>query len=151
MTRFFDVKALKKTREEIIEYLRYSYSQDAVNIIQTAQDWQSQQNLEGQIAVLNVIEVFLRDLLVYRSTQKKELITNADQIDVIKKFCETLADARLEEMIEQVNECKPMIYQNVQPKLIFTALALRFSSLMRDRDPVISKQDAWKHLPAFSE
>lgn len=150
MTRFFDVGTLKKTREEIIEYLRNSYSQDAVNITQTAQDWQSSQNLEGQIAVLNVMEVFLRDLLVYRSTEKKELVTNADQIDVIKKFCETLSDARLEQMIVQVNECKPMIYQNVQPKLIFTALAFRFSSLMRDRDPVISQQDSWKHLPAFS-
>ncbi|MEL7834974.1 ATP-binding protein [Fodinibius sp. Rm-B-1B1-1] len=151
MTRFFDVDTLKSTREAIIEYLRYAYMQDAVNITETAQDWQSEQNLEGQIAILNVMEVFLRDLLVYRSTQKKELITNADQIDVIKKFCETLADARLEDMIEQVNECKPMVYQNVQPKLIFTVLALRFSHLMRDSDPVISKNNSWKHLPAFSE
>lgn len=151
MTRFFDVGTLKKTREEIIEYLRYAYVQDAVNITETAQDWQSEQNLEGQIAVLNVMEVFLRDLLVYRSTQKKELITNADQLDVIRKFCETLSDARLEDMIAQVNECKPMIYRNVQPKLIFTALALRFSRLMRDQDPVISQEDSWKHLPAFSE
>lgn len=151
MTRFFDVDTLKSTREAIIEYLRYAYAHDAVNITETAQDWQSQQNLEGQIAILNVMEVFLRDLLVYRSTQKKELITNADQLDVIKKFCETLADARLEDMIEQVNECKPMIYRNVQPKLIFTVLALRFASLMRGRDPVITTQTTWKHLPAFSE
>lgn len=151
MTRFFDVGTLKKTREEIIEYLRYAYVQDAVNITETAQDWQSGQNLEGQIAVLNVMEVFLRDLLVYRSTRKKELITNADQLDVIQKFCETLGEARLEEMIAQVNECKPMVYRNVQPKLIFTALALRFSRLMRDQDPEISREDSWKHLPAFSE
>jgi len=151
MTRFFDVDTLKSTREAIIEYLRYSYSQDAVNITQTAQDWQSQENLEGLIAILNVMEVFLRDLLVYRSTQNKALITNADQLDVIKKFCETLADARLEDMIEQVNECKPMVYRNVQAKLIFTSLAFRFSSLMRGNDPIITKQDSWKHLPAFSE
>jgi len=151
MTRFFDVGTLKKTREEIIEYLRYAYVQDAVNITETAQDWQSGQNLEGQIAVLNVMEVFLRDLLVYRSTQKKQLITNADQLDVIQKFCKTLAEARLEEMIAQVNECKPMVYRNVQPKLIFTALALRFSRLMRDQDPEISRENSWKHLPAFSE
>ena len=151
MTRFFDVDTLKSTREAIIEYLRYSYSQDAVNITQTAQDWQSQENLEGQIAILNVMEVFLRDLLVYRSTQNKELITNADQIEVIKKFCETLAEARLEDMIEEVNKCKPMAYRNVQPKLIFTSLAFRFSSLMRGNDPIIKKQDSWKHLPAFSE
>jgi len=150
MTRFFDVGTLKKTRQGIIKFLRYAYVQDAVNITETAQDWQSQQNVEGQIAVLNVMEVFLRDLMVYRSTQKKELITNADQIDVIQKFCETLSDARLEEMITQVNKCKPMIYQNVQGKLVFTALAFRFSSLMRDQDPVISDADSWKHLPAFA-
>ncbi|MDZ7659717.1 ATP-binding protein [Fodinibius sp.] len=151
MTRFFDVDTLKSTREAIIEYLRYSYSQDAVNITQTAQDWQSQENLEGQIAILNVMEVFLRDLLVYRSTKSKKLITNADQLDVIQKFCETMTDARLEDMIEQVNECKPMVYRNVQPKLIFTSLAFRFSSLMRGNDPTINKQESWKHLPAFSE
>ena len=150
MTRFFDIDTLKKTREEIIEFLRYSYTLDAVNITEKAQDWQSGQNLEGQIAVLNVMEVFLRDLLVYRSTQNKKLITNADQLDVIQDFCKTLNDARLEAMIEQVNKCKPMVYQNVQPKLIFTALAFRFSSLMRDQDPVISDSDAWKHLPAIS-
>lgn len=151
MTRFFDVDTLKSTREAIIEYLRHSYSQDAVNITQTAQDWQSQENLEGQIAILNVMEVFLRDLLVFRATENKDLITNADQLEVIKKFCETLADARLEEMIEHVNDCKPMVYRNVQPKLIFTSLALRFSSLMRGNDPIINKEDSWKHLPAFSE
>lgn len=151
MTRFFDVDTLKKTRQEIIEYLRYAYVQDAVNITETAQDWQSGLNLEGQIAVLNVMEVFLRDLLVYRSTQKKELVTNADQLEVIQKFCETLSNARLQEMITQVNECKPMVYRHVQAKLIFTALAFRFSSLMRDKDPVIATQDSWKHLPAFTE
>ncbi len=150
MTRFFDVGTLKQTRQAIIEFLRYAYAQDAVNITETAQDWQSQQNVEGQIAILNVMEVFLRDLMVYRSTQKKELITNADQIEVIQKFCKTLSDARLEEMITQVNKCKPMIYQNVQAKLIFTALAFRFSNLMRDQDPVISDADSWKHLPAFA-
>src|SRR6056297_730410 len=37
MTRFFDVGTLKKTREKIIEYLRYAYMLDAVNITETAQ------------------------------------------------------------------------------------------------------------------
>lgn len=150
MTRFFDVDTLKNTREEIIDYLRNAYLQDAVEISRQAQDWQSQQNLEGQIALLNVMEVFLRDLMVYRSTEKQELVTNADQFEVVKNFCNTLKDARLEEMIEQVNSCKPMIYQNVQPKLIFTVLALRFSSLMRGADPEISTHDSWKHLPAYT-
>lgn len=150
MTRFFDVETLKKTRQEIIEYLRNSYVQDAVELTKTAGEWQSGKNIEGQIAVLNVMEVFLRDLMIYRSTQKKELVTNADQITVIQNFCDQLVDARLEKMIEEVNACKPMIYQNVQAKLIFTSLAFRFSNLMRDIDPEISEDKPWQHLPAFN-
>lgn len=151
MTRFFDVATLKATREDIIKFLRFSYALDAKNITEAAQDWQSDRNLEGQIALLNVMEVFLRDLMVYRSSQNASLVTNADQIEVIKKFCETMNDARLEDMIEQINHCKPMMYQNVQPKLIYTALAFRFSSLMRGLDTTISSGDSWKHLPAFVE
>lgn len=150
MTRFFDVGTLKNTREEIIGFLRNAYIQDAVEISQQVQDWQSQQNLEGQTAILNILEVFIRDLMIYRSTQNEKLVTNADQIDVIRKFCSTLKDARLEDMIEQTNSFKPMIYQNVQPKLIFSVLALRFSSLMRGNEPEISDRQSWKHLPAFT-
>jgi DNA polymerase-3 subunit delta' len=94
--------------------------------------------------------VFLRDLLVYRSTENSSLITNAGQLEVIKKFCKTLSDARLEEMIEEVNRCKPMIYQNVQAKYVFTVLALRFSCLMRNLDLVIPDNENYKHLPALS-
>lgn len=151
MTRFFDADALKSTREEIIEYLRNSYVQDAVAIIKTAEQWQSDNNIEGQIAVLNILEVFLRDLLVFRNTKKQSLLTNYDQLDVIQNFCDKLSDARLEEMIEEVNKCKPMIYQNVQVKLIFTTLSLRFSNLMRGKDLPISGQDSWQHLPAYVE
>lgn len=151
MTRFFDAETLKATREDIIKFLRYSYTLDARNITEAVQDWQSERNLEGQIALLNVMEVFIRDLMVYRSSQNASLVTNADQVEVIKKFCETLGGARLEDMIEEVNHCKPLMYQNVQPKLIYTALAFRFSSLMRGLDTTISSADSWKHLPAFVE
>lgn len=151
MTRFFEVDTLKETREEIIKFLRYSYSMDAMNITRKAQDWQSDRNKEGQIVLLNIMEVFLRDLMVYRSTENRALVTNVDQIEVIQKFCESLSDARLEDMIEQVNSFKPMMYQNVQPKLIYTALAFRFANLMRGLEPGISESDSWKHLPAFVE
>lgn len=150
MTRFFDVATLKETREEIIQFLRYSYVQDAKEISEIVQEWHSQKNLEGQIAVLNILEVFLRDLLVYRATESGSLITNADRLEVISNFCETLREARLQDMIMQVNEVKPMIYQNVQAKLVFTALSFRLSNLMRNESPVIPDSDAYKHLPAYS-
>ncbi|MDZ7692910.1 MAG: DNA polymerase III subunit delta' C-terminal domain-containing protein [Balneolaceae bacterium] len=102
-------------------------------LLKPPEQWQSDNNIEGQIAVLNILEVFLRDLLVYQNTKQQSLLTNYDQLDVIQNFCEKLSDARLEKMIEEVNKCKPMIYQNVQVKLIFTTLSLRFSNLMRGK------------------
>lgn len=150
MTRFFDSATLRSIRKEIIDYLRAAYTQDAVTLSDFAKTWQSDHNIEGQLALLNVMEVFLRDLLVYRNTSNSGLITNADQIEVIKNFCDTLTNARLEEMINHVNNFKPMIYQNVQGKLIFTTLALRFSKLMRGEDPEIASGNNWQHLPAYS-
>ncbi len=58
---------------------------------------------------------------------------------------------KLEEMIKHLNECRPLLRQNVSPKLIFVVLALRFSSLMRGKEPIIASDENWKHLPAFVE
>ncbi|MDX1637173.1 MAG: DNA polymerase III subunit delta' C-terminal domain-containing protein [Balneolaceae bacterium] len=149
MTRFFDIDELKSTRDSVIEFLRNSYIQDAVQLIDTAEQWHSENNIEGQIAILNILEVFIRDLMVYRDTKNRDLLTNYDKAEVIRNFCEKLGDARLEQMIEEVNRCKPMVYQNVQPKLLYTRLSLRFSNLMRDKDKEIPGREPWKHLPAF--
>ncbi|HYW36227.1 MAG TPA: DNA polymerase III subunit delta' C-terminal domain-containing protein [Balneolaceae bacterium] len=149
MARFFDIDALKEMRLDIVSYLRKAYVQDAVELTNIAQEWQNQHNIEGQIALLNVLETFLRDLLIYRDTGEEQLITNISQIDTIKKFCESLQQARLQDMIEQVNKCRPLLYQYVQPKLVYTVLAFRFSSLMRDRNTEIPQNYNWQHLPAF--
>lgn len=151
MTRFFDVKTLKETREAIVRYLRCAYTQDAVALSRMAQDWHSENSIEGQLALLNVMEVFLRDLLVYRSTGEDAMVTNADQMEVIRRFCDTLPEARLEDMIEEVSRLRPMVYRYVQPKLIYTVLALRFSWLMRGKEPEIGDGEPWRHLPAYSE
>ena len=151
MTRFFEVDQLKKMREEIVEYLRNSFTYDAVALTEIAKSWHNDHNIEGQITILNVLETFLRDLLVYRDTQEESLITNIGQVDTIKKFCKSLEEARLEEMINQTNSFRPMLYQYVQPKIIFTVLAMRFSSLMRNLDPEIPSSESWQHLPAYTD
>src|SRR5699024_11152242 len=148
MARFFDIDALKQMRKEIITFLRKSYVQDAESLSQMAKDWQSQYNIERQMTLLNVMETLLRDLLVYQNTKNEELITNLDQIDTIVRFCESLQNPRLETMINQVNEFRPLLNRNVQAKLIFTVLALRFSFLMHNQDLPIPSDQSWEHLPA---
>lgn len=151
MTRFFDISRLKEDRETMVDFLRLSYSQDAHGISKIAQDWQSAFNIEGLISLTNLMEMYLRDLMVYRETQNEKLIVNIDQIDSIKKFVGALKDAKLEEMISEIDATRPMLRQNVSPKLLLTVLALRFSTLMRGLDPFIPETENWKHLPAFAK
>lgn len=150
-TRFFDIKRLKQNREEVVQFLRLSYSQDAFALSKLSQDWQSSNNIEGIIAITNLLEMYVRDLMVYRETKNESLITNVDQIDSIKKFVGSLDDAKLDSMISHINECRPMLRQNVSAKLIFVVLSFRFSALMRGLDPHIPENENWKHLPAFVE
>ncbi|MEQ8523083.1 DNA polymerase III subunit delta' C-terminal domain-containing protein [Gracilimonas sp.] len=151
MTRFFDVSKLKENRESVVEYLRMAFSQDANGLSTLVQDWQSSHNIEGLIAMTNLIEMYIRDLMVYRETGNKKFVTNIDQLESIQKFVKALDDARLEEMITHLDEFRPALRQNVNPKLIFIVLALRFSTLMRGLDPVIPDEENWKHVPAFVE
>lgn len=151
MTRFFDIGKLKENRDAVVDYLRMSFSQDAIGLSTLVQDWQSSNNIEGLISITNLIEMYIRDLMVYRETGNKKFITNIDQLESIQKFVKSLDDARLEEMITHLDSFRPALRQNVNPKLIFIVLSLRFSTLMRGLDPIIPEEENWKHIPAFTE
>lgn len=150
LSRFFDPESLQKNRLELIDFLRYSYTQDVPELLAIIQHWNSSLSRENQIALCNSMEHFLRDLMVYRDTGSEELIINIDQMDVIKKFCSSMNEARLTEMIDHLQHLKDLLYQNVQLKFIFTALSIRFSHLMRGMDNPIPKDKHWQHMPAYS-
>jgi DNA polymerase-3 subunit delta' len=149
MARYFEIDTLKKMRAQMVTFLRKSYTRDAGALTKMAKDWQKQYNIERQVMLLNVLETLLSDLMIYRNTGEKSLITNLDQIDTIIRFCDSMPDARLRDMIEQVNNCRPLLHRNIQAKLLLTALALRFSFLMRDEGISIPTGQPWEHLPAY--
>jgi DNA polymerase III subunit delta' len=151
MTRFYDLNALKSNRQAVIRFLRYAYMNDATQISETATSWHRDLNLEGRVAVLNILEMFIRDLMVYMQTGETENLTNSDQSEVIVKFCGSLKSARLDTMLEHVDFARKVLYQNVSPKLVFTVLANRFTNLMRGSETVIPATRPWLHLPAYSE
>ncbi len=150
ITRFYDVPTMQQTRSEVIDFLRYSYTQDVAVLLKMIKDWNSSLNTENQIALCNTLEQILRDILIFRESGNEHLVNNIDQIEVIRKFCDTMRDARIEEMIEHLNELKKLLYQNVQFKYIFTALSLRYAHLMRGADPVIKNDETWRHMPAIT-
>ena len=151
LARFFDVDDLQKSRKELVEYLRYSYTQDAAKLVSLIEKWNRNLNRESQIALCNTMEQFLRDILIYRECGNQDLITNIDQLEIIKNFCSTMANAKIEEMIMHLQHLKETLFQNIQTKIVFTVLSMRFASLMRGEDPYISSEETWRHLPAYTE
>jgi len=151
LARFFEIDSLQQTRQEMVEFLRSSYTQDVPSLLSIIKNWDSSLNRENQIALCNTLEQFLRDILIYRETRNRDLVTNIDQIHVISKFCDSMNDARLETMIEHLQHLKELLYQNVQFKFIFSVLSMRFALLMRGKEPAITKEETWRHMPAFSE
>jgi DNA polymerase-3 subunit delta' len=147
LARYYDVDTLRETRNEIVEYLRASYIQDPKPILNIALKW-SQLNSDGQQLLLNLLEVFLRDILFFRASGDHAKITNLDQKEVIRKFVSSLQDARLEDMIEQIHDGRRLYMSNVNTKIWFTVLALRFGALMRGKDMAITDEESWRHLPA---
>lgn len=147
--RFLEIETLLQIRDQSVDFLRFSYTQDVPPILNLVDDWNKNLNKENQIALCNTLEQLLRDITVFRETGNQKLITNIDQLDVIEKFCSSLKDARLEEMIDHIQQLKGLLYQNVQFKFIGVALSLRFFYLMRGLDPAINNNSMWKHLPAL--
>lgn len=149
MARFYDLDALKQIRVDIIAFLRAAYTQDPEPIVDISTKWSTQFNNEAQRAILNLMEVFLRDLILYRASADESLLTNVDQIDVISRFVGSLSDARLDDMVEQIASGRPLFGVNIQSKVWYTVLALRFSALMRGHDTAIPDHEPWAHMPAL--
>jgi len=150
LVRFFDVKTIKKNRKELIQFLRWTYVQDAASLLKLIRDWQNSLNIEGQISLCNNLEILLKDILLFKETGNRKYIMNVDLTETISRFAESLPDAKTDSMIEHLQELKELLYQNVQFKMVFTALSFRFFYLMRGNEPFIGHDDSWKHLPAYT-
>lgn len=150
MARYLDMASLKEIRSEIVDFLRAAYTLDPRPIIDIAAKWSSTLNNEAQRSVLNLMEVFLRDLIQFRATGDSAFLTNADLADVIAKFTSSLREARLDEMVSQIEEGRERFTVNIQTKVWYTVLAFRFSALMRGEDPAIPDDEPWFHMPALA-
>lgn len=150
-TRFYDLETLRENREDIIRFLRMAYSVDVEGILEISQKWQSGHSKEGQLAIVNMIEVLLRDIALFSAGADESLITNSDRLDVIQNFCSRLKDARIQDMLGTLEEARTLLSRNIQPRLVFTVMANRFAAWLRGVEAAIPSDKPWKHMPAVTE
>lgn len=151
ITKLYPIDDLKQSRELAVDFLRASFSGDAVKLANFSDRFQREYNIQGQLAVLSLIELFLRDVMVYASTGSLELVTNADQTEVIKKFHQAQPKADLHEMMNQLDEIRIAIRQNVNARISLLVLANRFYLLMRGHNVLHPDSQPWSRMPAFHQ
>jgi DNA polymerase-3 subunit delta' len=149
IARFWDVSQVKSLRSDVVKFMRMSYTQDASEISTLSIQWVEENNAEGILVILNLLELFIKDILVYMHTNTGSLLINEDQVEVISRFVHSLREADLETMASQIESARIMIRQNVAPKYILTVLAIRFGYLMRGLPTPIHPDQPWLHLPAL--
>lgn len=149
LTRFYDIEALASAHEEVMNFLRLSYSQQAFELTNIINEWQKQLSLENQVALISLIEATLRDILLIKHTGSSEHINSIDQQHALEKFITNLPNAMLEQMIEELIPARTFIKQNGNFKMLFTVLSMRFAKYMRGLAPTIPTEKNYLHQPAF--
>lgn len=131
---------LLQTREKVLEFLRLSYQGKGDRVV-AATDSMIGQGREFVKFQLQVIMGLLRDLLLIRTTGDVSLIVNIDQVDTLTSFAANLPDARLESMIEAVEETSHLVERNVNLRLALVALSRVLARAMRGEPSVKMETD----------
>lgn len=84
--------------------------------------------------VLTLFLSWLRDLMLYQTMGDAAPLINVDQTDAIRKFCTHVGDARIDAMVQQVEQALELVEGNVQTGLIFTNLAFAMRRAMVGQD-----------------
>lgn len=148
-TKTLDVADLQGLRNEVIDFLRKSFVMDASAIQMLIQHWTSSRNIEGLIQLVELMESFLRDLIVYQHSQTTTSLIHADALEIIENIVKHVTEGNFEQMISLLHPLKKELAQNVNPRLLFTVLSLNYSRLMRGLSPKIESENAYKHLPSI--
>ncbi len=136
----FGNQELLQTREKVLEFLRLSYQGKGDRVV-SATDSMIGQGREYVKFQLQVIMGLLRDLLLIRTTGDLDLIVNIDQVETLTSFAANLPDARLESMIEAVEETSHLVERNVNMRLALVALSRVLARAMRGQPSVKMETD----------
>ena len=148
-TKTINVEDIQDSRDEVIDFLRKSFVIDASSVQNLIQSWTSKHNIEGLIQLIELMETFLRDLIVYQHGKNTDSLIHADALETIQNILKHVQEADFEQMISLLHTLKKELAQNVNPKLLFTVLALNYARLMRGLSPKISTDRAYEHLPSI--
>lgn len=148
--RTIDPDDVRTIQQEQIDFFRACWTQDATTLFRQVETWHKSKNREAQLLLCQSMQRLVRDILVYRETGNSSLLVQSDARETLASMSQNLPDARFEEIFHHLEEAQHLLGRNIQFKLLFTSLAIRFGYLLRGEDPPIPDREAWRHLPAVA-
>ncbi len=79
--------------------------------------------------VLTCLISYIRDIMVYKDTNSRDLIINADKINEIKSLSENFSFNKLNGIVNIINESREKIERNVNAALIFDSLLIKMQEV----------------------
>lgn len=120
--KFFSNKTFKEIRDKALEILAFSCTKLSSNafdygdfLVKHKDQWEE---------VLMWILSFIRDIMVYKETQKEDMIINLDKIQDIKKMSSMFSFNKLNRVVNEVNKTQDKIKRNVNLAITFDVMLL---------------------------
>jgi DNA polymerase-3 subunit delta' len=117
-------------REYVLTFLRSVYMNDTLAVVGQV-DRLAALSIEEVKLFLRLLLGWIRDLVLVRELGAEAHIVNVDARDSLERFCSGLTEARLDQMVDLVEEAIALISRNVRVALVLTALAGALRSSMK--------------------
>lgn len=123
-------EAFMADRALVLDFFRQAYKLHASTTTELIEQMaaKGREQLKG---MLNLMLLWVRDLLHARTLGPQAILINPDQADAVQRFIANLPDADLEAAVAMIEEAVELIERNVQNRLVLTTLAFRLHRAMR--------------------
>lgn len=123
-------EAARKYRERLIPLFRWIHTNDTDQIMSFIKEVSGGGRDEIKL-FLGLLTILIRDFLLVRETGYDAPIVNVHEKVAVIKFVDTQTEARLEDMVDLVEEAWHLISRNVHQVLVLTSLVAGLGASMR--------------------
>ncbi|MGV8078480.1 MAG: DNA polymerase III subunit delta' [Syntrophales bacterium] len=122
MAREDDIRIRDGIMDAVAEALRNRTSPSRASLLTSLG-----KDREEVLRRLDMVRLFLRDLLVWKETGNRDLLLYGDRLDLIEPLAETLSGRGLLTRLDAVNKTQRAVEQNANRPLVMEAMTLRWS------------------------
>lgn len=120
--KFFHDKIFKDIRNKALEILMLSCSKIS-NEVFKCEDFLVKHKDKWEEILIWLLS-FVRDIMVYKETQKEELVMNLDKLENIKEMASLFSFKKLNNIIDEINKAQDKLKRNVNLAMTFDVMLL---------------------------